>query len=86
MVMGAFKNDGRHYDKTFTTALTGGKTSKPGFARGKPYNRALRRAREALIKSLSDFILVFLFNTRNKSTRIASYLVAVKKPPFAKIP
>jgi len=40
--MGAFKNDGRHYDKTFTTALTGGKTSKPGFARGKPYNRALR--------------------------------------------
>ena len=30
--------------------------------------------REALIKSLSDFILVFLFNTRNKSTRIASYL------------
>jgi len=74
VVMGAFKNDGRHYDKTFTTALTGGKTSKPGFARGKPYNRALRRAREALIKSLSDFILVFLFNTRNKSTRIASYL------------
>ena len=30
--------------------------------------------REALIKSLSDFILVFLFNARNKSTRIASYL------------
>ena len=31
-------------------------------------------AREALIKSLSDFILVFLFNARNQSTRIASYL------------
>ena len=30
--------------------------------------------KEALIKSLSDFILVFLFNARNKSTRIASYL------------
>ena len=31
-------------------------------------------AREALIKSLSNFILAFLFNARNKSTRIASYL------------
>ena len=30
--------------------------------------------REALIKPLSDFILVFLFNARNQSTRIASYL------------
>ena len=30
--------------------------------------------KEALIKSLSDFILVFLFNARNQSTRIASYL------------
>ena len=30
--------------------------------------------KEALIKSLSDFILVFLFNARNKLTRIASYL------------
>ena len=30
--------------------------------------------REALIKSLSDFILVFLFNARNQSTRTASYL------------
>ena len=29
---------------------------------------------EALIKPLSDFILVFLFNARNQSTRIASYL------------
>ncbi len=31
-------------------------------------------AREALIKSLSDFILGFLCNARNSSTRIASYL------------
>ena len=31
-------------------------------------------SREALIKSLSNFILEFLFNARNKSTRIASYL------------
>ena len=31
-------------------------------------------AREALIKSLSNFILIFLFNARNQSTRIASYL------------
>ena len=31
-------------------------------------------SREALIKPLSDFILVFLFNARNQSTRIASYL------------
>ena len=30
--------------------------------------------REALIKSLSDFILGFLCNARNSSTRIASYL------------
>ena len=30
--------------------------------------------REALIKSLSDFILGFLCNARNNSTRIASYL------------
>ena len=30
--------------------------------------------REALIKSLSDFILEFLFNARNGTTRIASYL------------
>ena len=32
------------------------------------------RSREALIKSLSDFILGFLCNARNNSTRIASYL------------
>ena len=32
------------------------------------------RAKEALIKSLSDFILGFLCNASNSSTRIASYL------------
>ena len=32
------------------------------------------RSREALIKSLSDFILGFLCNARNNSTQIASYL------------
>ncbi|WP_296096196.1 hypothetical protein [Dialister sp.] len=31
-------------------------------------------AKEALIKSLSDFILGFLCNARNNSTQIASYL------------
>jgi hypothetical protein len=31
-------------------------------------------SKEALIKSLSDFILGFLCNARNNSTRIASYL------------
>ena len=36
--------------------------------------RGLLAAREALIKSLSDFILGFLCNARNSSTRIASYL------------
>ena len=58
MVMGAFKNDGRHYDKTFTTALTGGKTSKPGFARGKPYNRALRRAGNAPLSPPAAVLLL----------------------------
>ena len=33
-----------------------------------------REVKEALIKSLSDFILGFLCNARNNSTRIASYL------------
>ena len=31
-------------------------------------------ARETLIKSLSDFILGFLYRARNHLTRIASYL------------
>ena len=44
--------------------------NKPSFFTG-GYTMNIK---EALIKSLSDFILVFLFNARNKSTRIASYL------------
>ena len=41
--------------------------------------------REALIKSLSDFILVFLFNARNKSTRTASYLRRLMTKHWIKI-
>jgi hypothetical protein len=41
--------------------------------------------REALIKPLSDFILVFLFNARNQSTRIASYLRRLMTPHWIKI-
>ena len=41
--------------------------------------------REALIKSLSDFILVFLFNARNKPTRIASYLRRLMTQHWIKI-
>ena len=41
--------------------------------------------REALIKSLSDFILVFLFNARNQSTRIASYLRRLMRKRWIKI-
>ncbi|WP_303052725.1 hypothetical protein, partial [uncultured Dialister sp.] len=41
--------------------------------------------KEALIKSLSDFILVFLFNARNKSTRIASYLRRLMTQHWIKI-
>ena len=41
--------------------------------------------REALIKSLSDFILEFLFNARNKSTRIASYLRRLMTKHWIKI-
>ena len=42
-------------------------------------------SREALIKSLSDFILEFLFNARNKSTRIASYLRRLMTKHWIKI-
>ena len=42
-------------------------------------------SKEALIKSLSDFILVFLFNARNKSTRIASYLRRLMTQHWIKI-
>ena len=43
------------------------------------------QSREALIKSLSDFILEFLFNARNKSTRIASYLRRLMTKHWIKI-
>ena len=42
-------------------------------------------SREALIKSLSDFILGFLCNARNNSTRIASYLRRVMTKQCIKI-
>ena len=42
-------------------------------------------SKEALIKSLSDFILVFLSNARNKSTRIASYLRRLMTQHWTKI-
>ena len=51
--------------------------------RAKPRNRP--PPREALIKSLSDFILAFLFNARNKSTRIASYLRRLMTQHWIKI-
>ena len=41
--------------------------------------------RETLIKSLSDFILEFLYNTRNYSTRIASYLRRIMTKQCIKI-
>ena len=44
-----------------------------------------KEIREALIKSLSDFILVFLFNARNKPTRIASYLRRLMTQHWIKI-
>ena len=42
-------------------------------------------SREALIKALSDFILAFLFNARNQSTRIASYLRRLMTQHWIKI-
>ena len=48
-------------------------------------NTAHYPTREALIKSLSDFILAFLFNARNKSTRIASYLRRLMTQHWIKI-
>ena len=45
----------------------------------------VKNPREVLIKSLSDFILVFLFNARNKPTRIASYLRRLMTQHWIKI-
>ena len=66
----------------FRKSLSGKKIQLPfckgketaSFHQGMKYGEVNFFIREALIKSLSDFILVFLFNARNKSTRIASYL------------
>ena len=70
-----------------------GRFQTPDFKVAKQHNRSLQpasqrcpfHAREALIKSLSDFILVFLFNARNKSTRIASYLRRLMTQHWIKI-
>ena len=43
------------------------------------------RFKEALIKSLSNFILAFLFNARKKTTRIASYLRSLMTKHWIKI-
>ena len=50
-----------------------------------PFGNTDQPTREALIKSLSDFILAFLFNARNKSTRIASYLRRLMTQHWIKI-
>ena len=57
-------------------------------SRGTPFGcwrHHLSSAKEALIKSLSDFILEFLSNARNKSTRIASYLRRLMTQHWIKI-
>ena len=46
---------------------------------------SVQAVREALIKSLLDFILVFLFNARNQLTRIASYLRRLMTQHWIKI-
>ena len=54
---------------------------------GPPQQRriSVQAVREALIKSLLDFILVFLFNARNQLTRIASYLRRLMTQHWIKI-
>ncbi len=54
---------------------------------GPPQQRriSVQAVREALIKSLLDFILVFLFNARNRLTRIASYLRRLMTQHWIKI-
>ena len=54
---------------------------------GPPQQRriSVQAVREALIKSLLDFILVFLFNARNQLTRIASCLRRLMKQHWIKI-
>jgi hypothetical protein len=54
---------------------------------GHPQQRriSVQAVREALIKSLLDFILVFLFNARNQLTRIASCLRRLMTQHWIKI-
>ena len=54
---------------------------------GPPQQRriSVQAVREALIKSLLDFILVFLFNARNQLTRIASCLRRLMTQHWIKI-
>ena len=54
---------------------------------GPPQQRriSVQAVREALIQSLLDFILVFLFNARNQLTRIASYLRRLMTKHWIKI-
>ena len=54
---------------------------------GPPQQRriSVQAVREALIQSLLDFILVFLFNARNQLTRIASYLRRLMTQHWIKI-
>ena len=49
------------------------------------YDESRNLSREALIKSLSDFILGFLCNARNNPTRIASYLRRIMTKQCIKI-
>ena len=49
------------------------------------YDESRNLSREALIKSLSDFILGFLCNARNNPTRIASYLRRIMTKQCTKI-
>lgn len=56
-----------------------------GMLTGRVTGMGLQAPREALIKSLSDFILGILCNARNNSTRIASYLRRVMTKQCIKI-
>ncbi|WP_296099527.1 hypothetical protein [Dialister sp.] len=56
-----------------------------GMIMGRAISAGLLASREALIKSLSDFILGFLCNARNNPTRIASYLRRIMTKQCIKI-
>ena len=54
--------------------MTNGKKMNKKMGEVKSIYILLQGIRETLIKSLSDFILGFLYRARNHLTRIASYL------------